>query len=391
MIPRCIHISSKNHFFLFGPRQTGKSTLLKSCFPAKSTLYYDLLQSELFRRLQVNPEQLRKEVIYQVENSVEKISHVIIDEIQKVPELLDEVHSMIESNLPVVFGMSGSSARKLKRKRANMLAGRAWTYQLFPFTYQEIERSFDLRNVLRFGTLPAVHLSKNNFDREETLRAYVNTYIKEEIELEANLRNLGGFLRFLPLSAAQNGAVCNFSNIARDCGVSYHTVKSYYQILEDTLLGFFMYPFGRSIRKRMTKHPKFYFFDTGVVSALNRKLKVSLIEKTSEFGQSFEHYFICEIIRINSYQRLDLDISFYRTEKGAEVDCIIELPSGKILAIEIKSTSAPIALHCKGLYSFKHKVPDAQLILACTADKPFKINDVTVKPYMQVLKEIGQY
>jgi predicted AAA+ superfamily ATPase len=375
-----------NNFFLFGPRQTGKSTLIKTFFPSKKSLYYDLLRSDVYRRLAANPEILRAEV--QAAYSSSQPLYVIIDEVQRVPQLLNEVHLLIESSLSLNFILSGSSSRKLKRSHANMLAGRAWTFRLHPFTYSEIKDSFDLNKVLRFGTLPKVHLAHNDYEKSEILRSYVDVYIKEEVELEANIRNLGGFLRFLPIAAAQNGEITNYTNIARESGVSYHTVREYYKILEDTLLGFFHLPYGRSIRKKLVKHPKFYFFDTGVVSALIKKLNVPYLESSYEFGRAFEHLFICELIRINEYKRLDMNFSFYRTERGAEVDCIVETPKGKLIAVEIKSTRNPVSSHCGGLYSFKQKVPDAELILACRAPHSLQINRVLAMPWEKALQYI---
>jgi predicted AAA+ superfamily ATPase len=269
-----------------------------------------------------------------------------------------------------------------------MLAGRAWIFRLHPFTYSEIKDSFDLNKVLRFGTLPKVHLAHNDYEKSEILRSYVDVYIKEEVELETNIRNLGGFLRFLPIAAAQNGEITNYTNIARESGVSYHTVREYYKILEDTLLGFFHLPYGRSIRKKLVKHPKFYFFDTGVVSALIKKLNVPYLESSYEFGRAFEHLFICELIRINEYKRLDMNFSFYRTERGAEVDCIVETPKGKLIAVEIKSTRNPVSAHCGGLYSFMQKVPDAELILACRAPHNLQINRVLAMPWEKALQYI---
>lgn len=385
-LPRLLNLPHNKNFFLFGPRQTGKSTLIKSLFPPEKNLYYDLLHSETYRQLLANPETLRAEVHAAL--SLRRISHVIIDEVQKIPQLLDEVHSLIESNIASSFILSGSSSRKLKRSHANMLAGRAWTFRLFPFIYQEIKDSFEIGNILRFGALPSVYLSKDDLERSEILRSYVDTYIEEEIELEANMRNLGGFLRFLPIAASQNGELVNYSNIARETGVSFNTVKEYYKILEDTLLGFFLFPYGRSIRKKMVKHPKFYFFDTGVVSALTRKLSVPFLEHSYEYGQAFEHFFICELIRLNDYRRLDLEFSFYRTERGAEVDCIIENPKGKIIAVEIKSTRVPSASHCTGLYSLKQRVPNAELILACQTQKPIKLKEVIGMPWEEALQYI---
>ncbi len=388
MIPRKVNLPKNKNFFLFGPRQTGKSSLLKSTFSTEKAIFYDFLHSDVYRRFTSNPELLRKEV--ETAFSLRKISHVIIDEVQKIPEILDEVHSLIESYSSINFILSGSSSRKIKRTNANMLAGRAWTLELYPFTHDEIPtNSFDLDKILLFGALPLAHLANDDYERKEILRSYVDTYIKEEIELEANIRNLGGFLRFLPLAAAQNGEIVNFSNIGRDTGIGYKIVKEYYKILEDTLIGFFLFPYASSIRKKMIRHPKFYFFDMGVVTALTKKLNVELLENTFEYGNAFEHFIICELIRLNSYKRLDLNFSFYRTEAGAEVDCIIETPNGKTVALEIKSTSVPCSKHCSGLYSFGKKQPKAELILACKTLNPIRIKNVLAMPWLEALAYIG--
>ncbi len=178
------------------------------------------------------------------------------------------------------------------------------------------------------------------------MRSYVETYIKEEIEIEAQVRNLGSFLRFLPIAAAQNGEITNFSNIARECSIKNNTVFEYYKILEDTLIGFFLLPYNKSIRKKLTKHPKFYFFDTGVVSALNRRLTIPLDNVDSEYGKYFEHFFICELIRLNEYKRRDIQFSFYRTEKGAEVDVILEFPNGNSPGRTILESVFTLILAC---------------------------------------------
>ncbi|MGA1869919.1 MAG: ATP-binding protein [bacterium] len=387
-IDRLVRLPENRHFFLFGPRQTGKSTLIKNRFLDDSCIVYDLLHSETYRRLVARPEILRQEITTAL--SQKEISHVVIDEVQKIPELLDEVHALIELPVSCSFILSGSSARKLKRVHANMLGGRAWTYKLFPLSYFEVGSNFDLRRALRFGTLPSIYCAQNDFDRKEILRSYITTYIDEEIKLEAQLRNIGGFLRFLSIAASENGNMVNFSNIARETGVKHLTVKSFYQILEDTLVGYFLLPYGKSIRKKMAKHPKFYFFDTGVVSALTNKLNLPVEEKSSEYGQSFEHFFINEVVKINEYYRLDFDISFYRTERGAEVDCIITTPSGRIIAIEIKSIDSPRSVHCKGLMSFYECTNNAELILACQAPRPLQIGNVMALPWQQALERIKQ-
>lgn len=385
-IKRIINLPQNKNFFLFGPRQTGKSTLLKKEFDLENTLYYDLLRSEVYRKLLSRPEIFRNEVLAALKTT--KPSYVIIDEAQKVPQLLDEVHALVESNVPCSFILSGSSSRKLKRYKANMLAGRAWTFHLYPFSYLELKEHFDLFSVLKYGALPAVYLSAGDYEKSEILRSYVETYIGEEIEIEANIRNLSGFLRFLPIAADQNGELVNYANMARESGVTGFTVREYYKILEDTLLGFFLLPYGKSLRKRMVKHPKFYFFDPGVVTALSNRLRVDLPEKSREFGRAFEHFLLLEILKLNHYNRLDLVLSFYRTERGAEVDCIIETPRGKIIAVEIKSTTVPSAEMLRGLRSFKQIRTGAELILACRVERAQVMEDVMVLPWQEILAYI---
>ncbi len=387
MIKRELNLPVDQNLFLFGPRQTGKSTLLKSIFLDQKVIYYDLLDAPTMRRFVTKPELMLLEVEFLIESK--QITHVIIDEIQKIPELLDEVHKAIAMEMGCKFLLSGSSARKLKRSHANMLGGRAWTFNLYPFTFEEMGAGRELHEILRFGNLPPVCLAKDDYSRQEILRSYCNTYIKEEIEVEVQVRKLGAFLRFLTIVASENGELINYSNISREVGLKSHLVKAYYQILEDTLLGFFLLPFNKSVRKKMSKHPKFYLFDMGVVSALTNKLTISFknpAENRMEYGRAFEHFLLTEIYKINDYHRKDWVLSFYRTEKGVEVDCLIETPSGQYIAIEFKSHHLPERIHAKGLRSLKEVLPDAKLLLASTSKLDYQIGDVTVMPWESLLR-----
>ena len=386
-INRLLQLPSGNSFFLFGPRQTGKSTLLRQTFSEKESLSYDLLQSETYNRLAARPELLRLEVEAVARKG--NIKRILIDEVQRVPDLLNEVHYLIEKYPDIKFALSGSSARKLKRVHANMLAGRAWTLRLYPFTARELGDEFDLNRALRFGALPAVFLAENYSARSEFLRSYVDSYFRLDIHYVAHFRNLGAFLRFLPLVASENGAQINVLNLAREIAMPRDTVRNYYQILEDTLLGYFLLPFAKSVRKKISRHPKFYFFDCGVVSALQKKLSAPLIEESGEFGRAFEHFLINEIMRLNDYLRLDLDISFYRTESGVEVDCVIIHPNGKIRAVEIKSTKSPVPAHCSGLRSFQEAFPQAECILACRAPRPMQLGPFLALPWQDVIEKVS--
>ena len=388
IIPRILSLPIEKTFFLFGPRQTGKSTLLGQTFGAEgNSINYNLLQTETYTRLVARPELLRHEIEAALQNG--PVSRVIIDEIQKAPALLDEVHALLEMHKELRFALSGSSARKLKRMHANMLGGRAWTLKMYPLTSQEIGSAFDLHRALRFGTIPGIHCEDDDTARSESLRSYVDTYIREEIEVEAQVRNLGAFLRFLPMVASENGAQLNILNVSRELSISRDTVRGYYQILEDTLLGFFMLPFAKSVRTKLARHPKFYLFDCGVVRAMQKKLAAPLIEQSEEFGRAFEHFIICEIVRLNDYLRLDLDISFYRTLSGTEVDCVLVYPDGHMCAIEIKSTRSPASSHCAGLRSFHEQFPEAECILACRAERSVRIGDFVAYPWQEVVGRIG--
>ncbi|KAF0134588.1 MAG: putative ATPase [Candidatus Saganbacteria bacterium] len=384
MIQRQIKIPLTKSLFLFGARQTGKSTLLQSLFTEGNSFYYDLLKSEEFTRLAAHPEIFREEV----SSRSSKITHVIIDEVQRIPALLNEVQYLMESSAAPYFALSGSSARKLKRSKANLLAGRALNYKLYPLMSSEIGRSFSLTRALQRGTLPSIYLEESDSIAQDMLRAYVDVYLKEEIELEAQLRNIGSFLHFLNIAANENGRVINFSNIARETGVSYQTVKSYFQILEDTLVGNFLFPYQRSLRKRLVQHPKFYFFDTGVVRALSKKISVPLEPKTPDYGRIFEHFIILEIMRAAEYNKLDYSFSYYRTESGAEVDLIIETPKGQILAIEVKATNIIESPHIRGLISFKESCPEAILYCVCLAPHRRIVDKVTIIPWQEMIKEL---
>ncbi len=380
MINRFQKLPLNKTFFLLGPRQTGKSTLLKNTFSAEKSYWYNLLETDTYTRLASHPELFREEVLARAPH----ISHVIIDEVQRVPELLNEVHLLSEQAESPFFVLTGSSARKLKVNKANLLAGRALNFTLFPLTLQELGDQFSLSKALRFGTLPRIYLEKTDAEASDRLRAYVDTYLKEEIQFEANLRNLPPFLQFLSLAAEENGHQISYSNMSRETGVSYQTIKGFFQILEDTLVGQMLYPYSKSVRRRLSKHPKFYFFDLGVRRALTRKLHVPLERHTKEFGEAFEHFLILEIIRLSTYQQWDCTFSFYRTSAGAEVDLIIETPHGRIIALEIKTSESPSEKDLRGLKSFRDICPKAELFMASFAAHGRKMGDVSILPWQDI-------
>jgi predicted AAA+ superfamily ATPase len=333
MVNRIQKLIKNGHLFLFGARGTGKSTLIHNLFPSKTTLWIDLLTEADEETYGKHPDELSHHL------ARESYQYVVIDEIQKFPKLLDVIHKEIEKkkNTPY-FILTGSSARKLKRNHANLLGGRALSYSLFPFTHTELAENFNLESTLRFGSLPLIHFSEDDHLREERLRSYVKNYIKEEILVEQLLRQIEPFKDFLEVAAQMNGEIINFSKIARDVGVSHQTVKSFFQILEDTLIGFYLQPFNRSIRKQQRESPKFYFFDIGLKRALARELKVELRPSSSDFGKTFEHFIVLEIYRTCEYLKNDFRLSFLRTKDDAEIDLVIERPGKADLLLEIKST-----------------------------------------------------
>ncbi|MCE2929478.1 MAG: AAA family ATPase [Candidatus Caenarcaniphilales bacterium] len=378
---RELKINPKKSFFLFGPRQVGKSTLLRNLFHPKESLYYNFLLNSEYMNHASDPNLFRNQVIHRHKNQ----KFIIVDEVQRLPSLLNEVHYLLEeSKNPPIFCLSGSSARKLKKGEANLLAGRALTYKMFPLSHREIGEDFNLIQAISYGTLPAVYTNPDL--AKETLRSYAETYIQEEIKAEALVRNLQGFVSFLKLAAIHNGEILNFANIARETGNSQPTIKEYFQILIDTLLGNFLMPYSKSFRRRLVAHPKFYFFDIGVKRALEQSLSLEIQSKTESFGRNFEHFLILEIIKYNHYYSLDLDLSFYRTNSGAEVDLIIQKPDSSLLAIEIKANEKPNLASVKGLWSFKELEPNARMICACLTTKRYQEKDVLFLPWQELFE-----
>lgn len=384
-INRGIKLPKEHSFFLFGPRATGKSTLIQEFFPPETTLFFNLLDRTLFIELSAEPQLLKQ----YVQARKQSIKHVVIDEVQLIPELLYVIHQIMEEKNAPVFALSCSSARKLKRDGADMLGGRAWNFKLHPFTHRELAERFDLNKAINIGTLPQVYLSQTLEDAQRSLKSYVETYIEEEIKVEALVRDLRGFIKFLQISASENGNPINFSNIARESFNKASEVKEFFQILEDTLLGFFLLPYTKS-RRKLSRHPKFYFFDTGVQRALSAKLSLNLKLGTKEYGLAFEHWLIKEIHDMNDYLEKDYRFSYYRTHNGAEVDLIIETPSGLVYAIEAKAKASISGKDLNGLKSFQELCPQARLICATPReDKPsYDHDDIRVCNWREALEEI---
>lgn len=342
--------------FLWGARKTGKSTYLAQHFP--HSVQYDLLKTDEQVRLLAAPWLLREELLAL---SPEKLKHpVIIDEIQKVPALLNEVHWLIE-NKKAGFILCGSSARKLKRGAANLLGGRAWRFHFYPLVYPEVP-DLDLLRVFKHGLLPANYLSSRP---ERMLRAYVSDYLTEEIQAEGLVRNLPGFARFMELVGYTNGQMLNFANIARDVGVDAKTIKEYYQILVDTLIAYYVEPFNKKVKRDLIQSvPKFYLFDVGVASYL-RHTQITLL-KGVEAGASFEHFILTELKAYLGLNELDVPLNYWRSKSGLEVDFV--LGGGKI-AIETKISTNVDLSDLKGLAAFCEDYQPDHALVVCLAPR----------------------
>jgi predicted AAA+ superfamily ATPase len=357
--------------FLWGARQTGKSTLLKTLFP--NALWLDLLQSDVFERFQRSPVQFRELVLATASGTV-----VVVDEIQKVPALLDEIHWLMV-NHPTRFVLSGSSPRKVIRSGANLLGGRALRYELYPLIYNEIP-NFDLQRALNNGLLPRHYLSDNP---KKLLSAYIGNYLRDEIIAEAKIRNIGAFTKFLEAAAFSNGEMVNYTNIASDCGVSAITIKEYFQILEDTLIGRFVPSYQKKPKRRVIVASKFYFFDIGIANYLLKRGKIEL--GSEAFGSAFEHFIYHELYAHSNYSELNYTISYWRTTSQIEVDFIL---GNNEVAIEVKGTDNVQSRHLKGLKSFSEEYEVKKLLVV--SNDPFEriVGNITVLPWSIFLQKL---
>lgn len=383
MIPREVKLPEKNSYFLFGARGTGKSTLVKDAVPESQRLYINLLlarEEDIFAR---DPDQL----IRRVRALGPSIKTVIIDEVQKVPKLLDAVHELIEST-NIQFILTGSSAKKLKAGGANLLAGRAVTRSLFPFTFHELGLEFDLDQAMRWGSLPRLLSLDSDFDRSDYLQAYALTYLKEEVWAEQFVRKLDPFRKFLEVAAICSGKIINFSNIARDVGIDSKTVKSYYEIIEETLLGFFLPSFSTSQRKNVYKSAKFYFFDVGVTRSLARLLEVPPTPRTSYFGELFEQFVILEIYKKVQYSHKQYRLSYLQTQAGNEVDLVVERPGASTIVVEVKSTTEITEHKISGMKNFFDVFPGAKFLCLSLDPNKKKFGKIEALPWSEGIAQI---
>jgi predicted AAA+ superfamily ATPase len=371
MFKRLNNLTISNSFFLFGARGTGKSTLVRQKFADKSLLEIDLLDPAQAEEALFGLPELKAKIGYAVKQG----QWIFVDEVQKAPKILDIAQSFIDRS-GGKFIFSGSSARKLRRGAANLLGGRAFHFRLHPLTSVELASDFDLTRHLKFGGLPQAWKSPDPSDSVLYLRSYVLTYLKEEIAEEQLVRKLEPFSKFLPVAAQMSGYLLNYTKLAKDVGISDQTIKTYFQILEDTLLGFILHPFNRSIRKSIGKTPKFYFFDTGVLRALQRTVDQSFDQNHYLYGLYFEHFLIQEIMRRAEYLDKDYRYSFLRISDDQEIDLIIDRPGQCDVLIEIKSATKIKRMHADVLIDLAEEFPTSELYVLSNDPEPKEFDRV---------------
>ena len=372
-----MRLPDRQSAFLWGARKTGKSTYLKEKFP--NSVVYDFLKTDVFFEFSKNPSLLRERLLAKEKSALKK--PVILDEVQKVPQLLDEVHWLIE-NKGLRFVLCGSSARKLKKGHANLLGGRAWRYELFPLVSHEIGK-IDLLHVLNHGLIP-LHYLQNDEDCKKSLTAYVQDYLREEVFAEGLTRNIPAFSRFFDAFGYSHGEMTNYCNIARECGVDSKTVKEYYQILIDTLLAVRVEPYKkRQSRQVITKASKYYMFDVGVAGYLTKRHLAE--QKGAEFGKAFEHFILMEMVAYRSYEGKDFLINFWRTKSGLEVDFV--LGQGEV-AVEIKGSGNVDKRDIYGLNAFTEICSPKKSILVCNEKEERLHGKIIILPWKVFLHEL---
>ena len=383
MYQRSLTILKSQSFFLFGPRGTGKSTFLDGFLRDEERVTFDLLDPELADELISYPNNLLSRLA-----PYEGLrAWVVIDEVQKAPQLLDIVHKLIKEKR-FKFALTGSSARKLKRGAANLLAGRALVYSMFPLTCEELGEDAQLMDILQFGSLPEIFSLKSPVAKAKFLKSYAQTYLKEEIISEQIVRNLPPFRRFLDVAAQSDTEVINYSNIAKDIHSDPKTVSGYYDILEDTLLGFRLPAYSKSIRRKQKKAPKFYLFDTGVTRALAERVDYELAPKTFEYGQLFESFIVNEIKRRLTYLDKQFSLSYMRVSDDTEIDLIIEQSSKARWIIEIKSTTSVDERHARALATLREDFKDARALVISNDPAPKNFSGIDALHWTQAIEQI---
>jgi uncharacterized protein len=367
------YLGVRQSFFLFGPRGTGKTTWLKQAFP--DAIYLDLLESGLYNRLTASPGSLQRFI------PVDCSRWVVIDEVQRVPELLNEVHRLIEAQ-KIRFVLTGSSARSLRKRGVNLLAGRALTRHLHPLTVQELGDDFRLQDSLQYGHLPYVFQAQNKADY---LASYIQTYLREEVLQEGLTRSLSAFTRFLEVASFSQAGLVNVSEIARETGVDRKTVENYFQITEDLLIGTRLPAFTKRSRRRLVTGSKFFFFDCGVFRTLRPLGPLDLPEEVA--GAALETLVFQEIRALNDYLGLNLDIRYWRTSSGAEVDFVL-YGENTFIAIEVKRSRRPQRSDLSGLRLFLQDYPEAKALLVCGVERREYADGIEIWPITEFLQNL---
>ena len=373
MYTRLLKPPKNKSFFLFGPRGTGKTTWLKAQFP--NALYFDLLNAETYNDLLARPHRLAQMIPESWKD------YVILDEVQRVPALLHEVHRLIE-NRHLLFALTGSSARKLKRGEVNLLAGRALTSYLYPLTAQELGSDFSMDHALRFGHLPSTFAEH---DPKRYVEAYVTTYLREEVQQEGLTRNLAAFSRFLEVASFSQAQLLNISAVARECAVHRKIVENYFSILEDLLIAARIPVFAKKAKRRMVAHQKFFFFDAGIFRALRPRGPLDSPEDID--GASLETLVFQEVRAMNHYHQYGYELFFWRTANGQEVDLILYGSKG-IVAIEVKRSARITDEMFKGLNAFLQEYPMARAYFLTGGDRDGWEGKIRVMPVATFLKNI---
>lgn len=366
-------LANRKSFFLFGPRGTGKTYWVRTNLT--NAVYIDLLNTESYAILLANPHRLVDFIPKDYKG------WIIIDEVQRIPMLLNEVHRLIEKENHI-FVLTGSSARNLRKKGANLLAGRALVYYMHPLLAQELGNQFDLKNALSYGLLPAILTEP---DPKAYLKAYVNTYLREEVLQEGLTRNLSAFTRFLEVASFSQGQVLNMSAIARETHVNQKNISNYFDVLDDLLLGYKLPVFNKRAKRQIIQHPKFYFFDVGIYQTLRPKGFIDI--QTELDGPALETLFLQSIRAINDYYELEYQLYYWRTLAGIEVDFIIYGHNG-FYAFEIKHSQTVSRHDIKGLKAFQNDYPDVTLYLIYGGNQQYNFSGVTVLPIVDVLMQL---
>lgn len=382
MLQRLCNPLKSHSFFLFGARGVGKTTLLEERFPrSESIMWFDLLDNLVYSELLYKPEIFEQRILAKKD----KLEWVVVDEVQKIPQILNSIQKLIQKN-KLKFALTGSSARKLRKEGANLLGGRALVNNIHPMTFVELGEKFDLGEVLNWGSLPYLLNIDNDLSKKELLKSYLSIYLRTEIKEEQIIRQLDPFVRFLEVAAHHNGKVINAAKIGRESGVETSSILRYFEILVDTLIGFYLEPFHTSVRKIQTAKSKFYFFDIGVKRALENSLDSLVVPRSYAFGNNFEHFFILECIRLNDYYRKNYRFYYALTKDNVEIDLIVQFPDRSIWAIEIKSSTNVDLADFNYALSFAQDLKSKKFIVASLEKESRKTQDIEIHPWADVLQ-----